>query len=276
MNSNFIISQTDVENSKTMLAHTYYKPISLLAYNEHHCELLQMLTPLIAAPWFLGSMLFVRSQWIPTLIINDIPVTNYEIQPSRNMYKACKYHANVIKSIYEVIKELYVIGKRDYCYNSLYYFNNIPAWIGLIINDVVTYIVHTICVNECLNLNDIKIYNSNIKENLINKQKNIFKSPVISSQAHNFKYPNQIYETYDALNSFIKLSKHYSDINENFNELYYKPFENSYQKYLQSLKAKWWKVTLIDQTGNVYMHKNNGRLPNNRSKETYNQILFID
>ncbi|NJM23575.1 MAG: hypothetical protein HC907_35620 [Richelia sp. SM1_7_0] len=164
MNSS-IITQINIESSKVMLNHAFHKKILLLAYDEYHCTLLEKLTPLIAAPWFLGCQLFVKSQWIPTLRIDDIPVVNYEIIPSKNMLKACKYHEKFIKAIYEAVKELQVIVK------SQGYSIRVPAWIGLIVNDIVTYNVHSICVDECLDLDDIKIYHNNIKENLIAKQK---------------------------------------------------------------------------------------------------------
>ena len=276
MLDDFIVLQTDVENSKTMLAHTYYKAIPLIAKNLEHCAYLEKLAPLLAAPWFLGSVLFVKSQWISSLIIDDIPIINYSIQPSKSMFKACKYHALIIKSIYEILKELHVITKGNYCYKDMSYFNDVPAWLGLIINDVITYKIHTICVNECLSLNEVKIYHNNIKENLIQKEKNIFTSPIISNQSHNFYNPEQPYEPYTAINAFIELTNFHADINDGFNKQYYQPFKDSYQKYLQSLKAKWWKVTLISETGDVYMHSNAGRLPKNHLKSIYNQILFID
>jgi hypothetical protein len=223
-------TEEDIENAKTMLVNVYYQKIPLVAENEKHCEILEKLTPLIAVPWFLGTQLFIKSQWVQGLIINKINVINYNMEPTKNMLKACKYHAEVIKNIYEILKETEVITNKKY-------FKNIPTWLGLIIHDVITYRIHTICTDDYLCLKDVTINHNNIKEKLIEKEKHIFDSPVTFK---NNEYLNVSYKQYTALNKFILLSNEIAINNFRFGEYYYEPFKKSYQKYLQSLKAKWW------------------------------------
>ncbi|NJM23000.1 MAG: hypothetical protein HC907_32090 [Richelia sp. SM1_7_0] len=151
-----------------MLANVIYRQIPLIAYDKKHCENLEKLIPLIAAPWFIGAHLFAKKQWVPTLNINSTGVDAYDITPNKNHIIACRYHANIIKSIYEILKELDVLT------GETQHYRDIPTWLGLIISDIVTYKIHMICVDECLSLADIKIYSRNIKGMLIDKEKKKF------------------------------------------------------------------------------------------------------
>jgi hypothetical protein len=255
-------------NNKITYVNTTLIPIPLLTYDEEHLKKLNLLMPLIGVPWFIGVKLFMKEQWTPDLIVlnTEVGVINYEIVIDKHKIKCCNYHKNIIKSIYEIIKEITVLENKIY-------FNNIPCWLGLTVNDIVAYHVHLICVDECLEVSNLAIANQNIKMFLINREEKILELILNSKKFQgwdDFKDAN--YHNYSAINLLFDLIKKYSNLISI--ERLLENFKKQYKAYLASLKSNLWVVAYVDNDGRPQIHKNKGRIPNyNPSK--YNQILYF-
>lgn len=261
-------NKEDIENAKVMLGSLFYHPLPKLAYDYNHASYIDKLIPFVASPWCLGAKLFVKSQWLDNLSLDEIEMRDIDIKITRNMIKACKIHCEITKSIYEILKEIYAI-------KNIQYFNSIPTWLGLILNDFVAYRVHSLCTDECLQQLDFKIANNNIKKHLILKEERFIKSletKLIFHQDEHFK--DKKYITYEATNTLIELCNEIEDKLPNFKVNYYDKFINCYKKYIKYLDSKLWHVAVIDDSGKLYTHKGKGRIPNHVTQK-YNKILWM-
>lgn len=253
------------KKANLMYANATLQLIPVVAYDKTHCNTIQHLYPLIATPWFIGARLFIKTQWSPDLILDTIGAEGYDKKIKNHHIKACKSHAKIIASIYEILKEIYAITNNPY-------FESIPTWLGLIINDFICYRIHLICVDDIFDNTDLKIANNNIKKYLIfQEEKFIYKlhSSIKFKPIWNDK---KIYSNYSALNTLITLSQNLKVIYPGFYK-YLENIESAYKEYLKTLNSKLWCVTYVNDDI-IHQHHTRGRIPDSELSK-YNKILFI-
>ena len=255
-------------NNKIIYETAILHPVEIIGYNEEHFKNLQILVPLIGLPWFVGIKLFLQDEFTKDLIVlnTKVDVINYEIFINQHMIKCCKYHQKIIKSIYELIKDITVLENKIY-------FDSIPRWLGLIIHDIFMYHTHLICVDKCFDLNYSAIANDNRKMFLINREEKILELILNCRNSHRWDdFKESQYHNYNAINLLFNLIHKHSKSNNINRRL--EDFKKEYKNYLSSLKTNLWSVAYVDKSGNPQIHKNKGRIPNyNPSK--YNQILYF-
>lgn len=248
-----------------MYANTTLQLIPLVAYNKPHCNTILYLYPLIAAPWFIGAKLFIKTQWSPDLILDTIGAERYDKKIENHHIKACKSHVKIITSIYEILKEIYAITNHPY-------FESIPTWLGLIINDFICYRIHLICVDDIFNNLDLRIANNNIKKYLIYQEEKFICKLQSGIKFNSVWNETEKYSNYSAFNTLITLSQNLKVIYPGFNK-YLENIELAYKDYLKTLNSKLWCVTYINDD-TIHQHHTRGRIPASELSK-YNKILFI-
>jgi len=255
------------EKANLMYTNASLQLIPIVAYNETHCNTIKKLYPLIAAPWFIGMRLFIKNQWSPDFYLDTVGVEGYNKKIENHHIKACKAHIKIITSIYETLKEIYAITNN-------HYFESIPVWLGLIINDFICYRIHLICIDNIFNNPNLKIANNNIKKHLIFQEEKFISKLQSGIKFENIWGASDKYQNYSALNTLIFICQNLKVIYPGFNT-YLENIESAYKDYLKTLNSKLWCVTYIQDDGDsVYQHHTRGRLPVSKLSK-YNKILFF-